>query len=108
MFHAAYNALMGLAAAGASSRLARNDARRRLESRWTRLQTSPRPWVIGNAAGEGAQRARLYDGMNQTGDYQDTTGYAPVNTAFELRDPSRWQPGLTAAWHRRLQPCNNS
>ena len=28
------------------------------------------------------------------GDYLDTTGYFPVNTAFQLRDPSRWQPGL--------------
>ena len=49
---------------------------------------------IGNAAGKGAQQARLYDGINQTGNYQDTTGYAPINTAFELRNPSRWQPGL--------------
>ena len=49
---------------------------------------------IGNVAGAGALQGRLYDGMNQTGDYQDTTGYQPVNSAFELRDPSRWQPGL--------------
>ena len=49
---------------------------------------------IGNAAGIGALQGRLYDGMNQTGDYQDTTGYVPVNSAFVLRDPSRWQPGL--------------
>lgn len=49
---------------------------------------------IGNAAGIGANQARLHDGINQGGDYLDTTGYAPVNSAFELRDPSRWQPGL--------------
>ena len=49
---------------------------------------------IGNVAGAGALAGRLYDGMNQTGDYQDTTGYVPVNSAFVLRDPSRWQPGL--------------
>jgi hypothetical protein len=24
--------------------------------------------------------------------YADYTGYQPVNTAYELRDPSRWQP----------------
>ena len=52
------------------------------------------PVGIGNTAGQGARQARLYDGINQTGDYKDTTGYAPVNTAFELRDPTRWQPGL--------------
>ncbi len=52
---------------------------------------------IGNAAGIGANLDRLNDGINQAGDYLDTTGYAPVNTAFELRDPSRWQPGLRLA-----------
>ena len=49
---------------------------------------------IGNVAGKAAHDGRLHDGMNQEGDYQDTTGYMPVNSAFELRDPSRWQPGL--------------
>ena len=52
------------------------------------------PVGIGNVAGQGASEGRLYDGMNQTGDYQDTTGYMPVNSAFVLRDPSRWQPGV--------------
>ncbi len=47
---------------------------------------------IGAAAGKGAVAARLHDGMNQTGNYADTTGYAPVNTAHELVDASRWQP----------------
>jgi hypothetical protein len=42
--------------------------------------------------------------MNQLGDeigvgfnrqpYSDYTGYEPVNTAYELRDPSRWQPRI--------------
>ena len=50
--------------------------------------------ALATAAGIGAHQARLHDGINQTGDYQDTTGYAPVNSAFELRDPYRWQPGL--------------
>ena len=45
---------------------------------------------------------RLHDGMNQDGmaggrsafptPFADTTGYAPVNTATTLTDPSRWQP----------------
>ncbi len=49
---------------------------------------------IGNVAGKAAHDARLHDGVNQVGDYQDTTGYMPVNSAYELRDPSRWQPGM--------------
>ncbi|MCY3573201.1 MAG: hypothetical protein OXG92_06255 [Chloroflexi bacterium] len=52
------------------------------------------PAGIGNAAGIGAIQARFHDGINQAGDYLDTTGYAPVNSAYELRDASRWQPGL--------------
>ena len=52
------------------------------------------PVGIGNVAGRGALAGRLYDGMNQLGNYQDTTGYMPVNSAYALRDPSRWQPGL--------------
>lgn len=52
------------------------------------------PVGIGNAAGIGALAGRMYDGMNQLGNYQDTTGYMPVNTAFVLHDPSRWQPGV--------------
>lgn len=60
---------------------------------------------IGIAAGRAVVAARERDGMNQLGDgggrqfhrapYRDTTGYEPVNSAFELRDPSRWQPALT-------------
>ena len=64
---------------------------------------------IGNVAGQAVVAAREKDGMNQLGDeringqvpsygkipYADYTGYQPVNTAYELRDPSRWQPAVT-------------
>lgn len=63
------------------------------------------PVGIGNVAGAGVVAARKYDGMNIVGDaggkkynlhpYQDTTGYEPVNSPFELSDPSRWQPKIT-------------
>ncbi|MCY3916541.1 MAG: vanadium-dependent haloperoxidase [Chloroflexi bacterium] len=52
------------------------------------------PVGIGNIAGRGALQGRLRDGMNQLGNYQDNTGYMPVNSAYVLHDPSRWQPGL--------------
>lgn len=62
------------------------------------------PIGIGRAAGKAWVAARLYDGMNQTGTergrrfhlspYSDYTEYEPVNTAFDLKDPSRWQPML--------------
>jgi len=52
------------------------------------------PVGIGNVAGRGALQGRLRDGMNQLGNYQDNTGYMPVNSAYILHDPSRWQPGL--------------
>jgi hypothetical protein len=66
------------------------------------------PVGIGNLAGKAVVAARERDGMNQLGDegrryngqpYEDYTNYTPVNTAYELRDPSRWQPRLTP--HRR-------
>jgi hypothetical protein len=57
---------------------------------------------IGNVAGQRVVAAREQDGMNQLGDgggavynrrpYEDTTGYQPVNTAYTLWFPSRWQP----------------
>jgi hypothetical protein len=63
------------------------------------------PVGIGNRAGRAVLAARLRDGMNQLGDeggrrynrqpYADYTGYAPVNTAYELLNPSKWQPNLT-------------
>ncbi len=60
---------------------------------------------IGNLAGKAVAANRERDGMNQMGDeggrkynrqpYADYTGYEPVNTAYDLRDPSRWQPRVT-------------
>ena len=61
---------------------------------------------IGNVAGSRVAAVRERDGMNQLGDeggrkynqrpYEDYTGYRPVNSAFKLSDPSRWQPLLTS------------
>lgn len=63
------------------------------------------PVGIGNRAGKAVVAARERDGMNQLGDaggkrydlrpYEDSTGYQPVNTPYELSDPSRWQPTIT-------------
>lgn len=66
------------------------------------------PIGIGNIAGKAIVRARASDGMNALGDiggryngqpYDDYTGYQPVNTAYELVNPSRWQPAMGP--HRR-------
>jgi hypothetical protein len=64
------------------------------------------PAGIGNVAGARVARERERDGMNQLGDegrrqynrrpYEDYTGYQPVNTAYKLSDPSRWQPLLNS------------
>ena len=64
------------------------------------------PVGIGNVAGARVARVRERDGMNQLGDeggrqynkrpYEDYTGYRPVNTAYKLWDPSRWQPLLNS------------
>ncbi len=92
MLHAAYHALMGLLPE--RSKVWRDmlrDAGLDPDDVSADLSTAV---GIGNVAGKSAHEARLYDGINQTGRYQDTTGYRPVNSAFELRDPSRWQPGL--------------
>jgi hypothetical protein len=68
------------------------------------------PVGIGNLAGKAVAAAGERDGMNQLGDmgrtyngrpYEDYTGYRPVNTAYELVNPSRWQPQLTPH-NRRL------
>ncbi|GAA2102531.1 vanadium-dependent haloperoxidase [Actinomadura alba] len=60
------------------------------------------PIGIGNRAGKAVIAARAHDGMNQLGDeggrkynrqpYSDYVGYRPVNTAYRLEHPSRWQP----------------
>lgn len=59
---------------------------------------------LGNVAGTAAAEGRANDGMNQLGNeggrdfnpmpYMDYTGYAPVNTAYRLRNPSKWQPDI--------------
>jgi hypothetical protein len=67
-------------------------------------QNTTTPIGIGNTAGNAVVAAREHDGMNQLGDeggcvyncqpYADYTGYKPVNTAYELGNPSRWQPRI--------------
>lgn len=62
------------------------------------------PIGVGNRAGNAVVAVRERDGMNQLGDeggriynrqpYADYTGYQPVNSAYELVDPSRWQPDI--------------
>ena len=62
------------------------------------------PVGLGNTAAVKVVAARRHDGFNQFGDsggrkfnllpFSDTTGYVPVNTAFELSDASRWQPAI--------------
>ena len=59
---------------------------------------------LGNLGGQGVVTGRETDGMNQLGydggiiynptPYRDYTGYEPVNTAYDLKDPARWQPDL--------------
>ncbi|KAJ9448098.1 hypothetical protein DIPPA_70219 [Diplonema papillatum] len=58
---------------------------------------------IGTIAGTKVAEGRRYDGMNSAGDFMrerhfepfmDTTGYAPVNTAYALNNPSKWQPDM--------------
>jgi len=58
------------------------------------------PAGIGNLAAQAVIQARQNDGSNQLGNmknsngnkYSDYTGYAPVNSADNLTDLSRWQP----------------
>nr|CEL13092.1 hypothetical protein [Kibdelosporangium sp. MJ126-NF4]CTQ98779.1 hypothetical protein [Kibdelosporangium sp. MJ126-NF4] len=61
---------------------------------------------IGTLAAKKVLQARNNDGSNRDGawgnrnynrhPYADYTGYKPVNTVHELRDPSRWQPNVTS------------
>jgi len=70
------------------------------------------PVGIGNLAGKAIIENRRRDGMNQLGDeggrkynpqpYADYLGYRPVNSAFEIRDASHWQP-LLGPHDRRLK-----
>ncbi|MFB8776943.1 vanadium-dependent haloperoxidase [Streptomyces broussonetiae] len=61
------------------------------------------PIGIGNIAGKAIVRAHAHDGMNHAGDigrkyhgkpYEDYTGYQPVNSAYKVVNPSRWQPNI--------------
>ena len=64
------------------------------------------PSGIGILAAKNALAARQHDGTNRDGDYggrtynrqpyADYTGYKPVNSAYDLRDPSRWQPNVAS------------
>jgi hypothetical protein len=62
--------------------------------------TSPAA-MVGGAAAQAVLDYRHRDGANQLGDeaggtpgvaYSDYTGYAPVNTWDQVKDPDRWQP----------------
>lgn len=65
--------------------------------------------AIGNAAANAMLAVRENDGMNQLGfeggriynprPYGDYTGYAPVNNAYELKHPGRWQPAIRVTPH---------
>jgi Domain of unknown function (DUF6851)/VCPO second helical-bundle domain len=54
--------------------------------------------MVGAAAAQAVLDYRHRDGANQLGDlnggapYSDYTGYAPVNTWDQVKDPDRWQP----------------
>jgi hypothetical protein len=64
------------------------------------------PAGVGNLAGLGVVLNRAHDGMNQLGNeggcryncepYADYLKYEPVNTAYKLWFPSRWQPAIVS------------
>ncbi len=68
------------------------------------------PENLGITAGRGVVKNRENDGMNQLGNthakgqprkynarpYWDYTGYKPINTAYELKDPRYWQPQIVS------------
>ncbi|MGW0885259.1 DUF6851 domain-containing protein [Streptomyces sp. NPDC002671] len=70
------------------------------------------PIGIGNVAAKSVWAALSHDGMNVLGydggrkynprPWADYTGYQPVNTAFNLVNPSRWQPQLGPHNGRRV------
>lgn len=65
------------------------------------------PAGLGNMAARRAFESRTHDGMNRFGEesgrrynlvkYEDYTGYRPVNSPWELRNPSRWQPQIVTS-----------
>lgn len=68
------------------------------------VENTTTPEGLGTLAAKGMIAARLNDGLNRTGTaggykynpepWRDYTGYKPVNTAYKLNDPSRWQPQM--------------
>ena len=59
--------------------------------------------AVGNRVAAQVLAATLYDGANEANDYEDDTGYLPVNEPLQLEatgffptspmdDPNRWQP----------------
>jgi len=68
---------------------------------------------LGNLAARRVIESRHHDGMNWKGDeggrkynlrpFADYTGYQPVNTAYELRNPSRWQPDIVSSGNGLFQ-----
>ncbi|MGW0885807.1 DUF6851 domain-containing protein [Streptomyces sp. NPDC002671] len=70
------------------------------------------PIGIGNVTAKTAWQALSHDGMNLLGyddgrkynphPWADYTGYQPVNTAYKLNNPSRWQPQLFPHNGRRV------
>ncbi|MFE1444506.1 DUF6851 domain-containing protein [Streptomyces sp. NPDC058739] len=70
------------------------------------------PIGIGNVAAKNTWNVLKNDGMNVLGyeggrkynprPWADYTGYEPVNTPFDLNNPSRWQPQLIPHNGRRL------
>ncbi len=56
------------------------------------------PQGVGNVAAAAVIQFRRADGSNQLGNlnggapYSDYTGYVPVNSPFQIIDPTRWQP----------------
>lgn len=82
--------------------------RRLAEDQMARLGLAPGapvphqdPAGVGRAACEAVLRMRHADGSNQLGDendgspYSDYTGYRPVNSLQQVREPDRWQPVLS-------------
>ncbi len=63
------------------------------------------PQGLGNFAARMVVENRRDDGFNMFGDttngypFADTLGFVPLNTAYELSHPSRWQPLLRPSLH---------
>ena len=47
---------------------------------------------VGTVAGQAVLDFRHADGSNQTNGYADTSGYSPVNSWDQVREPDHWQP----------------